>query len=127
MSANLEGRKCESCYGQGTLPTDQGPMPCPDCGGSGMLPHPDTHVEWRLREIERAFGVGATEAAQAVRWLAFELRRARAALTDVIALSEDLPESPELVRIRFGANRALSLYDEEPAAPAQGSSENPSG
>ena|SRR5438045_649243 len=127
MSAGLEGRKCESCYGEGTLPTDQGPLPCPDCGGSGILPHPDTHVEWRLREIERTFGVENTEAAQAVRWLAFELRRARAALTDVVALSEEMPDSPELVRIRLGANRALALYDEVPAAPATASSENPSG
>jgi hypothetical protein len=114
MSAGLEGPKCESCYGEGSLPSDQGPMACPDCGGSGVLPRPDTHVEWRLREIERTFGVGSEEAAQAVRWLAFELRRARAALTEVLALSGELPDSAELVRLRFSANRALSLYDEVP-------------
>jgi hypothetical protein len=127
MSAGLEGRKCESCYGEGSLPTDQGPMACPDCGGSGVLPRPDTHVEWRLREAERTFGVGSEESAQAVRWLAFELRRARAALMEVLALSGELPDSAELVRLRFSANRALSLYDEVPVGATSSSSEKPPG
>jgi hypothetical protein len=72
-------------------------------------------VEWRLREIERAFGGGATEMAEAVRWIAFELRRARSALTAIIAASEDIPEMPELTRLRFIANRALRLYEEAPS------------
>lgn len=123
MSAGLQGRKCESCYGQGSLPSDQGPMACPDCGGSGVLPRPDTHVEWRLREIERTFGVGSEEPAQAVRWLAFELRRARAALMEVLALSGELADSAEVVRVRFSVNRALSLYDEVPEVSASKSSD----
>jgi hypothetical protein len=114
MNSGLEGRPCETCYGEGQIPTDEGLATCPDCGGAGNLPSPDTHVEWRLREIERAFGSGLTEIAEAVRWLAFELRRARDALTEVITVSDELPETPERARLRFVANRALSLYAEVP-------------
>jgi hypothetical protein len=73
-------------------------------------------VEWRLREIERAFGSRPTEISEAVRWLAFELRRARGALTEIITVSEELEETPERARLRFVANRALSLYVEVPSA-----------
>jgi len=118
MLGGMEGRKCETCYGEGQVATDEGLVDCSDCGGAGILPRPDTNVEWRLREIEQVFGEGATESAQAVRWLAFELRRARAALTEIIALSDDLPEHPDLSRLRFTANRALELYDEIPSPPA---------
>jgi len=114
MNAGLEGRACETCYGEGQVPTDAGPVTCPDCGGAGRLPHAATHVEWRLREIERAFGTGPTEVAESVRWLAFEIRRARRALTEIIAISGDIMETPEVTRLRFIANRALSLYEEFP-------------
>ena len=116
MNSGLEGRPCETCYGEGQIPTDEGLASCPDCGGAGTLPSPDTHVEWRLREIERAFGSGVTEVAEAVRWLAFELRRARGALTEIITVSDELQETPERARLRFVANRALSLYVEVPSA-----------
>jgi hypothetical protein len=106
-----EARKCKTCYGEGSIPTDTGMVACPDCGGSGTLPSPDTRVEWRLRDIERAFGSGPLEAAQAVRWLASELRRARESLTEVLALSHDLGEGPEVTRLRFLANRALRMYE----------------
>jgi hypothetical protein len=111
MPEALEDRKCHTCYGDGNFPTDTGLVDCPDCGGSGMLPSPATQVEWRLREIERAFGAGPAETAQAVRWLAFELRRAREALTEIVALSEDLPETPEATRLRLVASHALKLYE----------------
>jgi hypothetical protein len=113
-----EAQKCETCYGEGNFPTDAGLIACPDCGGSGMLPSPSTRVEWRLREIERVFGAGPEEEPQAVRWLAFELRRAREALTEILALSEDLPDVQERSRLRFVANDALKLYDVSPPAPA---------
>lgn len=115
----LEGKRCESCYGEGLIPTDQGPVACPDCGGSGTMPRQDTHIEWRVREIERALGVGLDESAQAIRWLVFELRRAREALTEVLTLSEAFPESAELERLHFVVNRALALYDEIPAPPSE--------
>jgi hypothetical protein len=111
MSDALEARKCHTCYGDGNFPTDTGLVDCPDCGGSGMLPSPATQVEWRLREIERAFGSGSAETAQAVRWLAFELRRAREALTEIVALAQDLPDTDEAKRLRLVASHALKLYD----------------
>jgi hypothetical protein len=76
-----------------------------------VLPHPYTLVEWRLREIEQVHGSQGTETAKAVKWLAFELRHAREALTELLALSDELDESPARSRMRFVANRALSLYD----------------
>jgi len=76
-----------------------------------VLPHPYTLVEWRLREIEQRHGSQSSETAKAMQWLAFELRRAREALTELLALSDELDESPARSRMRFIANRALSLYD----------------
>jgi hypothetical protein len=121
VTTTLEGRACESCYGTGQVPTDGGPTPCSDCGGSGHLPRPDTNVEWRLREIERALSGAGDETTQSIQWLAFELRRARGALTEILTLSADLPESPDATRLRFIANRALDMYDEiSVGAPAPG-------
>jgi hypothetical protein len=107
--------KCGSCYGQGEVPTEAGPAACPDCGGTGVLPPHDVLVEWRLRAIEKAHADKRDESAQDVRWLAFELRRSRAALLQVLALSHDLSEGDPLAqRIRFLANDALGVYQPEP-------------
>jgi hypothetical protein len=116
MAGAIEGRKCESCYGDGRIPTDAGQVVCPDCGGSGTLPHTDTNIEWRLREIERIHGPRDDETAKDFRWLAFELRRARAVLVELLGLFDDLAQTPgaqapELARMRFIANRALNLYE----------------
>jgi hypothetical protein len=105
------GQKCETCYGEGRLPTDEGVVPCPDCGGAGRLPHPDTLVEWRLREIERLHGARGGEVAKDIEWLAFELRRAREALTDVLTLTDEIAESEARTRMRFVASRTLGLYE----------------
>lgn len=108
--------KCASCYGQGEVPTDLGSLACPDCGGTGVLPPHDVLVEWRLRAIEKAHGEPPGETAQDVRWLAFELRRSRAALVQVLALGHDLSdEDPIARRIRFVANEALGVY--QPVKP----------
>jgi len=115
MSPASEASTCQSCYGQGEVPTDYGPIACPDCGGIGDLPPRDVLVEWRLRAIEKVHGERG-ESAQDVRWLAFELRRARATLLQVLALSQDIGDSDPLVkRIRFLANEALGIY--EPVKP----------
>jgi len=111
MPGAASGDKCQTCYGEGEIPTDEGPVSCPDCGGAGVLPHPYTLVEWRLREIEQVHGSQGTETAKAMQWLAFELRRTREALTELLALSDELDESPARSRMRFVTNRALSLYD----------------
>lgn len=106
-----EGRRCETCYGQGEIPTDAGLLTCPDCGGEGTLASPATLVEWRLRAIEQGQSGRHDEIAQDVRWLAFEVRRAREALTELVALIDDLDETPLRTRMRFIANGALNLYE----------------
>jgi len=108
--SGVAGEKCRTCYGEGSVPTDEGPVACPDCGGAGMLPHHDTLVEWRLREIERAHGSRDDDVAKDIKWLAFELRRSREALTELLALTEEVDEPAVLTRMRFIANRALGLY-----------------
>lgn len=91
-------------------------MTCPDCGGSGALPSHDVLVEWRLRALEKDHADRRDESAQGVRWLAFELRRSRAALLQILALSHELgDEEPLATRIRFLANDALGVY--EPIKP----------
>jgi len=96
---------CTTCLGSGELPTDFGPRDCPDCGGGGTLPSKSTLVEWRARDIERA------NASEDVAWLIAELRNARGALNEIIALAHDVDDDHEIGRrIRFVANRALGTY-----------------
>ena len=109
--SGLTGERCASCYGQGELPTDAGPVLCPDCGGDGHLPHSDTLVEWRLREIERGHLHDEDDTAKDIRWLAFQLRRARDALIEVLTLADGESLDPgEIARLRFVSNRALGMY-----------------
>ncbi len=107
---------CSSCQGSGEAPTDYGLADCPDCGGSGVLPSRGTLVEWRARDIERSLQIGRSIAPEHVRWLLAELRAARAALTEIIALAHDSDDGDAIgLKIRFTANRALGLYDVTPA------------
>jgi hypothetical protein len=114
------GKACETCYGEGQVPTDEGLVSCPDCGGAGSLATTATLVEWRLREIERVHGARADEMANDVKWLAFELRRARGALTEVLSLTDELPESVVSTRLKFIANSALRFYELTDAPDATG-------
>ncbi|HET9953827.1 MAG TPA: hypothetical protein VFQ61_04970 [Polyangiaceae bacterium] len=110
MQATSDDRDCHSCGGVGELPTDFGPRDCPDCGGAGFLPSRNVLVEWRARDIERALAAGINPAAVDVRWLLAELRNARKALTDVIALAHDVQDGDAIaMRIRISASRALGL------------------
>jgi len=112
MAGVIEGKRCETCYGEGLIATDDGPLDCPDCGGAGTLPRQDTLIEWRLREIERLRGLHEEdESARDVRWLAFELRRARSALSELQSLAGELEATTVSLRMRFVANRALQIYD----------------
>jgi len=43
--SGVGGERCETCYGGGEVPTDEGLVTCPDCGGSGTLASPATLVE----------------------------------------------------------------------------------
>ena len=57
-------------------------------------------------------------------WLVFELRRARSALTKLLALAGELPEdsvtTPALAQMRFIANDALGLYAVADDSPGDG-------
>ena len=117
MNAN-NPHACNSCLGSGETPTDYGLVDCPDCGGSGVLPHRSVLVEWRSRDIERALQNGGPMSPEHARWLLAELRSARAALTEIIALAHDTEDRDAIgLKIRFTANRALGLYDVVPAPP----------
>jgi hypothetical protein len=123
VTSSSVGQACGNCYGEGQVPTDEGPVTCPDCGGEGVLPSKNVLVEWRAAAIERLHGGGHDQIAQDVRWLAFELRRARLALTKMLALAEDLGDDSAAQQLRFIANEALDLYAvSEVAVPPTSSS-----
>ena len=102
-------RLCNSCAGSGEVGTEAGPVDCPDCGGSGALPHPSVLVEWRMRDIERSRAAESGAAATDIRWLIAELRRARTALTELVSLAEEAGDSEAARRMRKTASRALDL------------------
>lgn len=105
-------RKCVSCWGTGEHPGDFGSVDCPDCGGSGLLPSRAVLVDWRSRDIERAHAQDDSALSADLRWLIAELRAARGALGEIIALAHDVDDSDRIAqRIRFLANRALGTYD----------------
>lgn len=109
-----------SCWGTGESVTSSGPADCPDCGGSGVLPSRGVLVEWRARDVERAHAKDDGETGHHVRWLLSELREARRALTEIIALAHDVDDDDSIAqRIRFVANRALGTYEitSEPRFP----------
>ena len=111
MREERSGNQCLSCNGSGEMPTDYGSVDCPDCGGAGILPSKNVLTDWRMRDIERACAANTHPTPADVRWLMAELRAARQALNEVIALAHDI-EDPNAIalRIRFAANRALGLY-----------------
>jgi hypothetical protein len=115
MGAMQESRKCLSCTGTGERPSDYGPVDCPDCGGSGILPSRSVHTDWRARDIERALTTGTLPQAQDVKWLLTELHKARRALTEIITLAHDVVgPDPISMQIRAVASDALGLYDQIP-------------
>lgn len=102
---------CLTCYGKGEIVDDFGPSRCPDCGGGGQQLDGNTQTEWRLRDIEGGH-VGTAHGCEAdVRWLAFELRRAREALLRIVTRSQDASDDDQLARdVRNYAIEALALY-----------------
>jgi hypothetical protein len=125
ISSTAADRRCHSCLGTGEVGTESGPVDCPDCGGSGILPHPHVAVEWRVRDIERLHASRDDAVAGDLRWLIAELRRARTALTEIAALADDAGDSEVARRLRFSVNRALELYPvgSSPAGNASGAGE----
>jgi len=111
MSTKTEPPNCMSCQGTGEAPTDFGIVDCPDCGGSGLLPTHDVLVEWRARDIEQALGAGRALDLKDAKWLIAELRAARTALTEIVALAHDAHDPDAIaLKIRFTAIRALGMY-----------------
>lgn len=111
--------KCVTCGGTGEMVREHGPGDCPDCGGTGRLPSRSTLVDWRARDIDRAASGGQPLGVDDARWLVSELRNARSALTQIIALAHDIDDSEAIaVRIRFAANKALGLYETGKASSA---------
>lgn len=75
------------------------------------MPHPHTLAEWRMRDIEREHGASHEAVAADVRWLVAELRRARSALTEIIALAQDGDVAEVAARIKLVAVRSLEFYE----------------
>ena len=95
-------------------------MDCPDCGGSGTLPSKKLLVEWRASDIERAYSRSQDKVSIDVGWLLSELRTARGALNEIIALAHDVSDENSIaLRIRFIANRALGLYSSSRVSPPE--------
>lgn len=113
----VETRTCDSCGGTGEMGSEFGTSDCADCGGSGTLPTRNVLIDWRSRDIERALGSGVRVTDADIRWLLAELRTARKALNETLALAHDLPEAEPLgAKIRFLANRALGVHLSRPKA-----------
>lgn len=94
------------------MPTEFGPADCPDCGGAGFLPSAAVLVDWRARDIERALSGGAQPDAADVRWLLAQVRLARTALTEIVALAHDVQDTDAIaLRIRVTAHRALGMHE----------------
>ena len=64
-----------------------------------------------MRDIEREYGASHEAVAADVRWLVAELRRARAALTEIIALAQDGESADAAARIKLTAVRSLEFYE----------------
>jgi hypothetical protein len=106
---------CETCNGTGDVPSRVGPAACPDCGGSGQLPGKATLVDWRTADIERALTVHPKD----VQFLLSELRSARKALTEVVALAHDVDDPNNIgQRIRLTATKVLGFEDARPEKSA---------
>jgi len=111
--------QCVSCAGTGELPTDYGVVDCPDCGGAGYLPSRAVLTDWRARDLARNLSEERPLGHQDARWLLAELRGARDALTEIIALAHDVRDDDQIaLRIRMVASRAMGLYETVPVAPA---------
>ena len=104
--------QCQSCMGSGEAASEFGPVDCPDCGGAGFLPSKAVLIDWRSHDIERSLANNAGVDAADVRFLLSQLRAARGALTEIIALAHDAQDPDAIAqRIRFAANKALGLYE----------------
>jgi hypothetical protein len=105
------GEACGTCYGEGSIASESGPLVCADCAGQGVLPSGLVRTEWRLRELESIYAAMRGEQAQDIGWLIGEVRRAHHVLLQILAISQDGDtDDVGLTRIKFLANDVLSVY-----------------
>lgn len=110
---------CETCNGTGDVPSRIGPTTCPDCDGSGRPPEKNVLVDWRSGDIERALHAGIPVHTHDVQFLLTELRAARKALTEIVALAHDIDDPNQIgQRIRMTATQVLGLTDARPEKKA---------
>jgi len=103
---------CLTCYGAGETVTEDGPHACPDCYGEGKALSRGSRLEWRLRDLERAYRHSGREGNADVLWLVDELRSSREALIRILARCQDADDSdPAICDVKYAANEALGLYD----------------
>jgi len=115
MSTNESLRgKCLTCLGLGEVGGLTGPVRCGDCDGSGRTPRRHLLTERRIREIENAVRRDDSELGMQTRWLAFELRRARASMMKILTLVADDPgDTTALQKIWYEANDVLGVFEPE--------------
>jgi hypothetical protein len=106
---------CLTCYGAGEVVTENGPEACPDCFGEGATLSRGTRIEWRVRDIERAYRNSGRETEADILWLVHELRRSRESLMRIVARCEDADDLGAALRdVKGEANEALGLYEPKP-------------
>lgn len=112
------------------MASDYGPTDCPDCGGSGTLPSRAVLADWRMSDIGRSLAEERPVENAHVQWLLGELRSARTALNEVIALAHDIRDDEQVaLRIRMVASTAIGLYQvvavDELRSPARPAANDP--
>lgn len=106
--APLEASKCSTCNGTGAMPSDYGPVDCSECGGSGASLPKKAQVDARMADLEKAYAGARNAVATDVRWMLTELRGARSALKEIVALAHDVRDEDAIaLKIRMIANTAL--------------------
>jgi hypothetical protein len=121
MTEKAKAGACLTCYGTGEVVSENGVAPCGDCYGGGRSLDRGTTMEWRLRDLERAYRGQGRDSEADVLWLVHELRRSREALLRIVALSDDTTDAAQLAHeVKHTANEVLGLYDLD---GAQGSAE----
>jgi hypothetical protein len=114
MTDKAKEGACLTCYGTGEIVTENGVSPCADCYGAGRSLDRGTTMEWRLRDLERAYRGLGRESEADVLWLVHELRRSREALVRIVALCDDAADSGQLAfEVKHTANDVLGLYEME--------------
>jgi hypothetical protein len=110
-----DSSKCGTCYGEGSVFNDAGTQSCPDCRGTGTTPGRPVLVEHRLRDIEASFRGGGQPSEPDIRWLVFEVRRAREALLQILSRTQDAEEADRIaLDVKYVANEALGFYEPSP-------------